>query len=127
MRYLCFDQVPECAVCLTEVATGKTHYLELCGHAYCQECLHLVVENALHGKMFPIRCCRDGCAKPLAIADLCQLFSDADEKRWQDLIDASVASYVTQSIGTDKEYKYCLTVDCPMIYQVPFSFFLAAS
>jgi hypothetical protein len=113
-------------VCLTEVATSKAHYLELCGHAYCQECLRLVVDNAMRSKTFPIICCRDNCAQPLAIADLRQLLSDV-EAGWQDLIDASVASYVTQSIGTDKEYKYCLTVNCPMIYQVTFSFFLVVS
>jgi hypothetical protein len=62
-----------CPICMTDIQADRIHYLELCGHAYCQECLGLALQNAVSNKELPITCCYDQCGVLLSMDDILSL------------------------------------------------------
>jgi hypothetical protein len=98
---------------MTDIQADRIHYLEVCGHAYCQECLGLALQNAVSNKELPITCCYDKCGKLLSVDDIRQLVSDS-EAEWQKLVAASMESYVRRSGG---KLHNCFTPNCLMVYE----------
>ncbi|CAG5136790.1 unnamed protein product [Candidula unifasciata] len=108
-------ELPDCVVCMCPVEHKSELYrLEACGHSYCLSCLKLQITVSVQDKTFPIICSEEHCGKPLVWKDLCFCI----KKQWtseQKLMDKSVNAFVASN---PKKYKFCLTPECPVIYEV---------
>jgi len=103
------EPAPDCSVCLTSIDYDDCYALEFCGHYYCSECAKDVVRNGLSNKTIPIRCVLEDCGKDLVLKDFQNLLP-----RIEEAFDPAIKSFMATC---DKEFAYCPTPDCPMIYR----------
>eukprot|EP00919_Chromeraceae_sp_WS-2016_P051988 GHVR01123199.1.p1 GENE.GHVR01123199.1~~GHVR01123199.1.p1 ORF type:complete len:574 (+),score=45.49 GHVR01123199.1:88-1809(+) len=104
----------DCVVCFTPVENlAELYRLQVCGHPYCYECIQGMLRSNMMHKDFPIVCASHGCNKKLAIKDFHLLLKAEDQRSL--ILTSSVDAFIAQHSQT---YKYCITADCGMIYQV---------
>ena len=101
----------DCPVCLCPVEKEGAYIMELCGHVYCKECVHGLVQSAINDTQFPIKCVQETCTEVFCIDDLQHIV----ETCFQSLLTASLDSFVSDKRN---DYHYCNTPDCPSIYRV---------
>lgn len=105
------DSVNSCPICLCEV--DDCYQLEACCHKFCRLCLVDQCEAAIKShEGFPLCCTREGCGRPILLADLRTLLLP---EKLDDLFRASLGAFVASSGGT---YKFCPSPDCPGVYRV---------
>ena len=87
--------------------------LLVCGHSYCDPCLHHYLTNAATSDNFPLVCMGDEakCKSPLPISLIKRFLP---EPHFTHLVNAVFSSYIQRN---PSRYKYCTTPDCEQIYQ----------
>ncbi|XP_059157665.1 uncharacterized protein LOC131942021 [Physella acuta] len=107
--------MPYCIMCKCPVSDKSDLYrLECCGHCYCVMCLIISMNACVEGRDFPLTCAVESCKSPLAWRDLKALF----ENEWllsDILVTKSIDHFV---LNHSDKYKFCLTPDCPVVYEV---------
>ncbi|XP_041349615.1 ATP-dependent RNA helicase DEAH12, chloroplastic-like [Gigantopelta aegis] len=108
------DGRPKCVVCLQPVEYDQLYRLESCGHPYCNECIEQQLQVALDCKDFPIGCAQERCYMHFMWRDLSNFIKNGSVSLEQ-LVVSSVSAFVSRN---HKDYRYCITPDCPVIYRV---------
>ncbi|XP_059157638.1 uncharacterized protein LOC131942007 [Physella acuta] len=107
--------MPYCIMCKCPVSDKSDLYrLECCGHCYCVMCLIISMNACVEGRDFPLTCAVESCKSPLAWRDLKAFF----ENEWllsDILVTKSIDHFV---LNHSDKYKFCLTPDCPVVYEV---------
>ncbi|XP_041361279.1 ATP-dependent RNA helicase DEAH11, chloroplastic-like [Gigantopelta aegis] len=108
------DKRPECVACFMPVERGQLYRLEACGHAYCTDCVKQQFQVALMDKDFPVDCVHEQCGLHFMWRDVFNFIRDGSIVI-KELVAASVSAFVAKH---QKDYRYCITPDCPVIYRV---------
>ena len=96
-----------CAICCEEL--NRPYRLQLCGHAFCEECLMFSINNAFGDvSCFPIKC--PHCLTEVAIRDLANLL---DPTAWVKLTNIAVNNFVFKNAD---QYAFCFSPNCRGIY-----------
>lgn len=103
-----------CSICFTEIEEGEIFRLESCGHPFCKTCIIPQLESAVGNSDFPISCCQENCSELWAWRDLTKLTIQSGMSI-NNLVNRATNSYIAKH---DKEYRYCISPDCPSIYRV---------
>jgi ATP-dependent RNA helicase DHX8/PRP22 len=104
----------QCSICFMEIDDGEIYRLEACGHPFCKTCIVPQLESAVGNNDFPITCCKEDCGELWSWRDLNSV-SLQSGMSINSLVNRATNSYVAKH---DKEYKYCISPDCPSIYRV---------
>lgn len=104
----------DCGICFCPIEEDEIYRLESCGHSYCKECVELQFKSVVKNNSFPILCSMEECAEPWAWKDISNLAVKTGISVAV-LVDKATNTFVTQN---KKEYRYCPTADCPIIYRV---------
>ena len=103
----------ECPVCFADVE--NPHFLTLCGHAYCSECITQYVndifDSVKSADMFPQKCMFEQCESPVIMQDYTTLLNTEE---LQKLYRASLECFLIGNL----HYKPCSTPDCSWVYEV---------
>lgn len=108
------SDLPECPVCLCAIEDSELVRLEKCAHAYCNPCLIQQVLTAVKDADLPIKCAHEKCEEPMVIRDINMQLKNGTIKR-SDISKAALNAYVSKN---NEEFKFCITPDCQMVYQV---------
>ncbi|WAR27221.1 DEAHC-like protein [Mya arenaria] len=106
--------LPDCPVCLTPINEEDMFRLEYCGHAYCETCLTNQIRFAIQNKEFPVSCAVQNCDKGFVARDF-NFQMGNNFIMPSELVQASMTSFVRRH---NKEYKFCPTPNCNMVYKV---------
>lgn len=104
----------DCSVCLCPVGEGELYRMEICGHAYCKDCVELQFKSDVRSNKFPLTCSMDGCDEHWSMKDITGL-SKKTGVPFNVLIRKATSSFVGQN---KTRYRYCPTADCPLIYRI---------
>ncbi|CAC5386483.1 DHX8 [Mytilus coruscus] len=107
-------QTRDCVVCFCPIEEGEIYRLEVCGHPYCKDCVELQFILSVKNNTFPLSCSGEGCTELLAWKDISNL-SLKTAVPVNDVVRKATSSFVSKH---KKDYKYCPTPDCPLIYHV---------
>ncbi|VDI41957.1 E3 ubiquitin-protein ligase RNF14 [Mytilus galloprovincialis] len=102
----------ECVVCFCEIEDGKMYRLEACGHSYCKECVQFQFQTDLNS--LPVCCSSEGCEEKWVLKDITNI-ADITNNPVDRLVEKATSSFVAKN---KKEYRYCTTPDCHIIYRV---------
>ncbi len=102
-------EIDDCSVCFCSI-DEDLYRLEYCGHAYCKVCIISLVTYAITSKDFPLRCAKEGCDECLVVQDIYTLTSSEAKTQLS-------LSAIDHFMATHTEYKYCITVNCPIFYK----------
>lgn len=104
----------DCVVCLCPIDEGELYRVEICGHAYCKDCVQLQFKSAVRNNMFPLTCSQDGCNEPWSMKDITSVALKTAVP-FSVLVKKATSSFVAQN---KTAYRYCPTADCPLIYRI---------
>ena len=107
------EGIGDCPVCLCPVVVSDCFILDCCGHPYCKDCIASLINAAVQGKAFPIKCATDDCEQLLFIQDLTNVLK-LDDMKWVELQAASLDAYMGQN---PTRLRYCVTPNCPVVYR----------
>ena len=107
-------QTRDCVVCFCPIEEGEIYRLEVCGHPYCKDCVELQFILSVRNNTFPLSCSGEGCTELLAWKDISNL-SLKTVVPVNEVVRKATSSFVSKHM---KDYKYCPTPDCPLIYRV---------
>lgn len=101
---------PVCPICFDEPSSPiRLH----CGDVWCRGCIGDYFQSAREQKTFPLKCLgKEGrCGTKISISAAKQVMTRGELEK---VVGAAFQSYVNEHA---KEYRYCLTPDCPQIYR----------
>ena len=104
-----------CVACLCPVQ-GSPFTLTLCGHVYCEQCIHLHVSVAVREKSLPISCIAEGCKEMIILRDIGRSFNYSSEGLSL-LLDSAVSLFIAQG-GDSCPVRHCPTPNCPGLFLV---------
>ncbi|XP_064612388.1 uncharacterized protein LOC135476324 [Liolophura sinensis] len=102
----------DCVVCFCPI--DRPYRLNLCGHAYCLDCIKLQVRTAIDTRDLPLRCAYEGCDQNWCWRDVEELVVACGSNIVQ-LARAAMDKYVSER---KTEFSFCLTPDCPGVFPV---------
>ncbi|XP_060068693.1 uncharacterized protein LOC132548818 [Ylistrum balloti] len=105
---------PECVTCFCPVKQQDLYRVECCGHPYCKECVKVQIQTSITNREFPIKCEMEDCTTLFTWHDIINL-SKMGFLNISELTDASVSNFIQ---GNKKDFRFCLTPDCPVVYRV---------
>jgi hypothetical protein len=101
------DVARECPIC----QEPKDMYRLACGHEACKDCLHQILETAVHSHdTSTIKCPMPGCRQPFNQADIDQVAND------QALVQTIADLKHREEMVQDPRMRQCPTIDCPYTY-----------
>lgn len=105
----------DCAVCWTQPEAWETIRTS-CGHTYCLGCFaHLAHSTGTSTtRDFEIRCAAENCDTVFPLAEIQRY---VPSETFEQILDASLASYIARGATHGKILKYCPTPDCGNIFQ----------